>query len=248
VSVLGLGTVKLGRDQGVKYPTPVTIPSDDAARELLATARELGVNLLDTAPAYGTSEARLGTLLAGQRDEWVICSKVGETFENGHSTFDFSPGAILQSVDRSLARLRTDRLDILLLHSDGEIEADLVSSGVIDALQHVKRAGKAGLVGASTKTLRGAMHAIAQLDCIMVTLNAEHRADLPAIEAARSCGKGVLLKKIFASGHHALDPAQRAESLRESLTTPGVASAIVGTSNAAHLRELAALVQTHGSL
>ena len=56
VSALGLGTVKIGRDQGVKYPTAFSIPDDDAVRNLLARARELGINLIDTAPAYGRSE------------------------------------------------------------------------------------------------------------------------------------------------------------------------------------------------
>lgn len=67
VSPLGLGTVKLGRDQGVKYPNGFTIPDDAAARALLDQARALGINLIDTAPAYGVSEQRLGPLLRGQR-------------------------------------------------------------------------------------------------------------------------------------------------------------------------------------
>ena len=80
VSPIGLGTVKLGRDQGVKYPNGFTIPDDKAASDLIALARDLGINLIDTAPAYGVSEERLGPLLKGQRQNWVICSKVGEEF------------------------------------------------------------------------------------------------------------------------------------------------------------------------
>ena len=57
VSALGLGTVKLGRNRGVRYPQPFALPDDRAARALLDAARELGVNLLDTAPAYGASSA-----------------------------------------------------------------------------------------------------------------------------------------------------------------------------------------------
>lgn len=91
VSPLGLGTVKLGRDQGVKYPSGFRIPDDTEAAALLDQARALGINLIDTAPAYGRSEERLGPLLAGQRDAWVIVSKVGEEFEDGQSRFDFSP-------------------------------------------------------------------------------------------------------------------------------------------------------------
>ena len=67
VSVLGLGTVKLGRDSGVNYAQPFRLPTMREARHLIDRAHSLGINLIDTAPAYGTSEERLGELLAGQR-------------------------------------------------------------------------------------------------------------------------------------------------------------------------------------
>ena len=104
VSPIGLGTTKLGRTQALKYPEPFELPSDDQIRELLATAREFGVNLIDTAPAYGTSEERLGALLPN-RSDWVIVTKAGEEFVDGPSHFDFSPAAITRSVERSLQRL-----------------------------------------------------------------------------------------------------------------------------------------------
>jgi aryl-alcohol dehydrogenase-like predicted oxidoreductase len=63
VSPLGLGTVKLGRDKAVKYPEGFKIPDDKQALDLLALAWDLGINLIDTAPAYGNSEERLGKLL-----------------------------------------------------------------------------------------------------------------------------------------------------------------------------------------
>ncbi len=75
VSALGLGTVKIGRDKGVKYPNSFTIPDDRAVTELLAQAQDLGINLIDTAPAYGHSEQRLGQLMS-QRQDWVIVTKV----------------------------------------------------------------------------------------------------------------------------------------------------------------------------
>ena len=56
VSPLGLGTVKFGRNQGVKYPQAFNLPSDREALALLELAWDLGINLLDTAPAYGESE------------------------------------------------------------------------------------------------------------------------------------------------------------------------------------------------
>ena len=106
VSPLGLGTVKLGRDQGVKYPNGFQIPDDDAARMLLKQAKGLGINLIDTAPAYGRSEERLGPLLRGQRQDWVIVSKVGEEFADGLSRHDFSAAHTRMSVERSLNVLK----------------------------------------------------------------------------------------------------------------------------------------------
>ena len=118
VSVLGLGTVKLGRDQEVKYPQGFKIPDDAAVCDLLALTRDLGINFIDTAPAYGNSEERLGQLLDNSND-WVIMTKVGEIFENGKSAFDFTAAHTRMSVERSLKRLKRDFLDMVLVHSDG---------------------------------------------------------------------------------------------------------------------------------
>ena len=119
VSRLGLGTVKLGRNQGVKYPSEFSLPDDKAARDLLAKATELGINFIDTSPAYGTSEERLGSLIE-DRARWVIATKVGEEFENGQSSYDFSGEHVIMSIERSLRRLGTDYLDVVLVHSNGE--------------------------------------------------------------------------------------------------------------------------------
>ena len=75
-SPLGLGTVKIGRDEQVKYPSGFKIPDDAEVKNLLALTWELGINFVDTAPAYGNSEERLGQLLPKDQ-EWVIVSKVG---------------------------------------------------------------------------------------------------------------------------------------------------------------------------
>src|ERR1700722_19228645 len=72
VSRIGLGTVKFGRNQKINYPTPFSLPSDKEILALLNCAQELGINVLDTAPAYGSSEERLGNLLNGQRSDWIL--------------------------------------------------------------------------------------------------------------------------------------------------------------------------------
>ena len=140
LSPLGLGTVKIGRNQGVKYPSGFELPDDAAVRNLLAQARELGINLLDTAPAYGTSEQRLGPLLKGQREQWIICSKVGEEFNGGQSHFDFSAKHTRQSVERSLQRLGTDRLELVLVHSDGN-DLEVLDQEVYPTLAQLKQEG-----------------------------------------------------------------------------------------------------------
>ncbi len=106
VSRVGLGTVKFGRNQQVKYPADFVLPTDQALQELLSLAKDLGINLLDTAPAYGLSEERLGKLLTGQRQDWIICSKAGEDFSENQSHYNFTPSHIKKSVERSLQRFK----------------------------------------------------------------------------------------------------------------------------------------------
>ena len=101
VSCLGLGTVKIGRNQGVKYPTGFQLPDDNSVRNILDICREAGMNLIDTAPSYGHSEQRLGQLLS-DRGHWIICTKVGEEFSHGQSHFDFSATHTRLSTERSL--------------------------------------------------------------------------------------------------------------------------------------------------
>ncbi|WP_133491645.1 aldo/keto reductase [Alcanivorax sp. 24] len=236
VSALGLGTVKIGRDQGVKYPSAFTIPDDQAVRELLALARDLDINLIDTAPAYGRSEERLGQLLTGRRD-WVIVSKVGEEFEKGESRFDFTPEHTIASVERSLRRLNTDYLDCVLIHSDGN-DLDVLRQGTLEVLAELKRKGLIRAIGVSTKTVEGGLETLRRADVAMVTYNLAHDEERPVIDYAAEHGKGILIKKAFASGHldagHA-DPVQA--SLDRVLGTPGVGAVIAGTVNPRHLKE-----------
>ena len=86
VSAIGFGTVKLGRNQQVKYPSGFALPDDARVEALLQIARDAGVNLLDTAPAYGSSEERLGKLLQQRagRTRTIITSRRAryQLFEN----------------------------------------------------------------------------------------------------------------------------------------------------------------------
>jgi aryl-alcohol dehydrogenase-like predicted oxidoreductase len=234
VSVIGLGTVKFGRNQGVKYPQAFSLPTDNEIEALLRTAEELGINLLDTAPAYGTSEERLGNLLRGSRQKWVISTKVGEEFVDGESQFDFSATHLRQSIERSLLRLHTDYLDIVLVHSDGHDVNIIESEHVFSMLAALKKEGKIRAYGMSTKTLAGARLTIDLADVVMLTYNPTYADERTMIDYAHQHQKGVFIKKAFASGHLQM-PIK--DVMQFVFSEPGVTSVIVGTLNKEHLRE-----------
>ena len=157
---------------------------------------------------------------------------MGEEFHDGRSRFDFRPEAVEASVARSLARLRTDRLDIVLIHSDGRDRRILDELGTLDCLKDLRDRGLIRAVGISHKTVDGARRAM-ELGCdvIMATLNTEDTSELPAIREAAIQGCGVLIKKALASGH--AGPA----SLRMAAREPAVSSVVVGTIDPHHLQE-----------
>ena len=239
VSLLGLGTVKFGRNQGVKYPDAFELPDDQSLSNLLSVAAEIGINFIDTAPAYGVSEERLGKLLQGQRQQWVVASKAGEEFVNGQSSFDFSAAAVTRSVERSLCRLQTDYLDVVLIHSSGEDEEIIVKHGVFDTLSKLKEKGMIRAYGMSTKTVAGGLMAIDQADLAMVAFYPGYADERAVIAHAHQKGKGIIIKKALASGH--LNKLAKenpvAASMRYIFAEQGVTSVVVGTINPVHLRE-----------
>jgi len=249
ISRLGLGTVKLGRNQSVKYPQAFDLPTDAEARQLLHCARDYGINLLDTAPAYGVSEERLGYLLRGARQDFVICTKAGEEFnplyacadaKNGSSNFDFSAKALRLSIERSLRRLRTDYLDIVLIHSDGNDSQLIQQYQVLHSLAELKRQGWIRAFGMSTKTHEGGVLCAQQADVIMTTFDPAQEQDLQLLQVCKEHNTGVLLKKIFNSGHlltHAARPQCAIEQQMQIIFAQSpINSAIIGTLNPQHLR------------
>lgn len=240
VSPLGLGTVKFGRNTAVKYPFDFTIPDDRSLKDLLTLAQELNINLLDTAPAYGNSEARLGTLLKGQRNNWVLSTKVGEEFNNEISNFDFTPEHITASIYRSLQRLQTDYLDIVLVHSDGNDLAIIDTYDVFAVLAELKTKGLIRAFGMSTKTLAGGLKTIAQADLAMVTYSAARQTEeQPVLDLAHKLNKGIFIKKALASGHlNTMPGADPVQTCMEFIyPQPAVSSIIIGTITPKHLRQ-----------
>ena len=240
VSPLGLGTVKLGRTAGVKYPDSFKIPDDVQTLKLLSQASELGINLIDTAPAYGNSEQRLGQLLPKLNREWVIATKVGELFnaDLAQSHYNFTAEFIKQSVEQSLKNLRREVLDIVLIHSDGNDQYIIEHLGVLEILNDLKQQGLIRATGMSTKTVAGGLLSLQQSDIAMVMHNSGYQDEQAVLDQAATSNKAIFIKKALNSGHLAssssvTDPVQA--SFDTIYQNPAVTSIVIGTITPSHL-------------
>ncbi len=242
VSPIGFGAFKIGRNEGIKYPRDYDLPDDETASLLLNGVFDLGITYIDTAPAYGSSEQRIGKAIAHRRRELVISTKVGETFESGRSTFDFSAAGVRDSVQRSLQRLRTNVIDLVFAHSNGRDLAVLEDTDVVATLHALRDEGLVRAIGFSGKTVGGAAAALDWADAIMVEYHLENRAHEPVIAQAAAAGVGVVVKKGLASGH-----LSAGDAIRFVLANPGVSSMLVGSLSLEHLEENVRVAQEVGT-
>jgi aryl-alcohol dehydrogenase-like predicted oxidoreductase len=142
VSELGLGTMTFGRE------------CDEAtSRAILDRFIDAGGNFVDTANNYGepagASETILGKVLAGRRDELVLATKVRFSTGDGANDRGLSRRHVRMSVDASLRRLQTDRIDLLQVHS---WDPATPLEETLSTLDDLVRAGKVRYIGASNFT------------------------------------------------------------------------------------------------
>lgn len=133
--------------------------TDDAASlSALARALDRGITFIDTSSAYGNghSEELIGQAFEGRRDRVVIATKAG--YDAWDRPPDFSAAAILRSAEGSLARLRTDYIDLFQLHNAPRdvLEAD----DVREVLSSLRKAGKIRAWGVSAKSPTEAIEAL----------------------------------------------------------------------------------------
>ncbi|HEV7619061.1 MAG TPA: aldo/keto reductase [Burkholderiaceae bacterium] len=133
VSALCLGTMMFGDQTDLAE-----------AQRIIGSAREHGVNFIDTADVYskGGSEEVVGKLLSGDRYDWILATKLGNAMSNRPNQSHYSRNWIVREVESSLKRLATDYIDILYLHRDYSEEnleeavrsvGDLIRQGKIRA-------------------------------------------------------------------------------------------------------------------
>ena len=151
VSEYGIGTWAMG---GGVYG----VAHDEESVRTIHRAEELGVNFLDTAPMYGIGDRRdgrseevVGRALAGRRDKWIVATKFGRHL-NGNDQWwqmreDFSGAQAVRSVEESLARLGTDHIDVLFVHSPPANLFD--AEDAFAAMVKLKEQGKIRVVGFS---------------------------------------------------------------------------------------------------
>jgi aryl-alcohol dehydrogenase-like predicted oxidoreductase len=231
VSPISFGAFKIGRNQKIKYAEGYALPTDEEVGRLLNGVLDLGINLIDTAPAYGISEERIGAHISHRRGEYLLSSKVGETFEAGESRYDFSREGTMHSVHRSLRRLKTEVLDFVFIHSDGRDFFILEQTDVVGALEDLKQQGLIRHIGLSGKAPEAETVAMKWADALMVEYHPDERSHESVITEARERGVGVLVKKPLASGH--ITPEKAIPFLLEN---PGVSTLVIGGLNLEHIR------------
>jgi len=138
VSEIGFGCMSLGEDKSENI-------------KLLMEAKNNGINYFDTADLYqkGQNELTIGKAFRDIRKEVIIATKVGNKWRDDYSGWDWNPGKsyILEAVERSLRRLRTDYIDLYQLHG-GTIDDPI--DDTINAFETLKQQGKIRYYGISS--------------------------------------------------------------------------------------------------
>jgi len=257
VSVLGYGGAEIGFEKA----------SLDDVKRLLTSALDAGLNVIDTAECYLASEELIGDAVADRRDDYFLFTKCGHPETPGVG--DWRPDSLLKSIARSLLRLKTDRVDLVHLHSCSEEE--LRKGDVIAALQKAREKGYTRYIGYSGDS-SAARYAVTcgVFDSLQTSVNiADQEAIDLTLPLARHAGMAVIAKRPIgnAAWRYKTTPdvayhrtywerlqslkydflsgdAKNAVStaLRFTLGVPGVDTAIVGTKNPDRWRENAALL------
>lgn len=193
VSALSLGTVEIGLDYGLSEKGEAHRPSEADAHELLHFALDHGINLIDTARAYGEAEAIIGRALKNRRSEYILASKVMP-----------QPGTasvIRTQLEESLSALQTDRVDIMMIHSRAEqIEPD---GETFAPLARAQSEGLVRFLGTSVYGPEAAMWAIecGWFDCIEVGYSlVDRRIEARVLEAAETRDVGVIARSVLLRG------------------------------------------------
>jgi aryl-alcohol dehydrogenase-like predicted oxidoreductase len=257
VTVLGYGAMEL---RGAPRGRDV---SEAQSETILNAALDAGINYIDTSIDYGLSEERIGRYIGHRRTEYYLASKCGclvgatPAPPGQRNTHVFTRENVVKGVEQSLARMKTDYLDVVQFHASPSKET-LQEHGALDALLELKAAGKVRFAGISA-TLPHLLDHIASgvFDVFQIPYSAVEREHEAAIGAASQAGAGIVVRGGAAKGAPSegkqrglqwerwrqaqLDDLLAGMSamefiLRFTFTNPDLDTTIVGTVSPAHLQ------------
>jgi len=199
VSVVGIGTWQFGGEWGKAY-------EQQEVNAILSRAKELGINLIDTAECYGDhlSEALIGESIQGNREDWILATKFGHHFHRNFDRTDvFDPQEVVRQLEQSLRSLKTDYVDLYQFHSGPDAAFD--QEQLWETLNKQVQAGKIRHLGISIGSNEN-IHQTSQAtdvnaEVIQVVYNRLDRK--PEKEVFPSCidqNLGVLARVPLASG------------------------------------------------
>ena len=244
-SVLGFGGAEIGYNES---------QTQEEVDRLLNSALDSGLNVIDTAAAYKTSEEMIGKAVGHRRDDYYLLTKCGAL--DAFSRFDWSADGIVKTVETSLKNLKTDHVDIVQLHScDSE---ELRRGDAIEGLERAREKGYTRYIGYSGDR-EDAQTAIelGAFDSLQTSVSVADQTPISGnIPLAVDKGLGIIAKRPIANAvwrhtskpadsyhHEYWDRIQKLNfdflrlpveesvgiALRFTLSIPGVATAIVGT-------------------
>jgi predicted aldo/keto reductase-like oxidoreductase len=233
ISVVGFGAIKL------------PLISHKECERLLNTAIDGGINLVDTADCYGDSEEKIGLALKGRRKEFYLSTKIDERDGIG----------VRNKLERSLRRLRTGWIDLVLFHDVRGSEYDRIfDSGGLETLEKARGEGKILEIGISIHQSLPMMRKAVEsgvFSALMVAYSAldEDRLAVELLPTAHTMGVGLIAMKPLAGGRLAETSRlptnkkfTRGESLaqvslRYVLSNPNITCAIPGMMKLHELKE-----------
>jgi len=257
VTMLGYGAMEL---RGAPRGRDVT---EAQAETILHAVIDAGINYIDTSIDYGLSEERIGRYIADRRSEYYLASKCGclvgapPAPRGQTSPHVFTRDNILKGVEQSLARLRTDYLDVLQFHISPSRQT-LEQDGALQTVLELKRAGTIRFVGMSGTLPHLLDHVtMGVFDVFQIPYSAVEREHEAIIAAAARAGAGIVIRGGAAKGaptegkHEGVqwDRWQKVHLadllggmtamefvLRFTFTHPDLHTNIVGTIDPQHLR------------
>jgi aryl-alcohol dehydrogenase-like predicted oxidoreductase len=200
VSEIGLGTVELGMDYGLRIPGEFERLSQTDAIPLIREAIDAGINFIDTARQYGAAEEVLGKALRGLRDKVILCTKCA-WFPGEVPTGSELRRAIRKDVETSLRLLQTDYVDVMMVHT-ATLEV-IGHSEVWETLESLRQEGKLRYIGASTYGTQAPLAALNDGVCDVLEIAyslLDQEVEDHVLSSAKKANIGIIARSVLYRG------------------------------------------------